>query len=168
MGDYLEPLEIREGLYYRLHRFDHPFGPEHALTLPRVPDGYQPPVDDERFDLRIPKRGYSSFWNPHHIAEYVQEMNWEPDDARVIAFYGVPVGEGYDGEPRVMPADSRIIEEIPWDDFLDRLEVTPNGYGRWHEHTWGDGPDGRIVDDGYRTMAELAREHDQDTPGISF
>ena len=158
--NYLQPLPIRTGLYYRVHKRDAPFGPEHARTVPNVPMGYKPVIDDPKYDLSIPKEGYSAFWNPHHVEQYVRSMGWTPeeDDVRVIAFEADPVGEGYDGEPRVMPRSDEIVGEVEWPDFLDQLEVTPNGYGMWHEHTWGDGPEGKVADDGYTQIGGIRTE----------
>ena len=158
----LQPLPMRNGLYYRVHRRDAPFGPEHASTVPNVPPGYKPVVP--RLDLSIPKEGYSAVWNPHHLEQYVTHMGWTPEDdnVRVIAFEGTPVGEGYDGEPRVMPDSEKLVGEVEWLDFLDQLEVTPDGYGRYYEHTWGDGPDGKIADDGYTTLGAGAGKGEGD------
>ena len=148
-----EPLPMENGLYYRWHPYARPFGREHASTVPFIPDGLEGTVADR---YREPRPGFSCFWNPHHLAQYLAAMHWTPDPAEgcVLVFYGEPVGEGYDGEPRVLPS-SEILERISWDEFEFRLELSSDGYGRWDEHTWGDGPEGKIADDGYRTLAQL-------------
>jgi hypothetical protein len=136
-------------LYYRAHRADQPFDVEHASTAPIcIPEG----TVAERF--RAPKPGYSAFWNPHHVQEYLDQMHWDPEveGRSVLAFQGTPIGEGHDGEPRVIPTSDQPDFIMSWEDFTDALEITSNGYGRWDEHTWGDGPDGQLADDGYISL----------------
>lgn len=156
--DYLlEALPVEAGLYYRLHPEAAPFGPEHASSTPLVPEELlqNPDWIGHSRGFAEPKPGYSAFWNPHHLEAYIREMGWESEGRRVIAFRGEPVGQGWDGEPLVMPHSAKIEAEIGWEQFCDRLEVTADGYGRWHEHSWGDGPGGPIVDDGYRRLRSL-------------
>jgi len=153
----LAPLRIEAGLYYRLHLEGAPFGPKHASSAPSVPEEVlaNPEWIGHSRGFAEPRPGYSAFWSPHHLEAYIGDMHWETEGRRVILFRGTPVGQGYDGEPLVLPASERMEEEIDWDSFCARLELTPDGYGRWHEHTWGDGPDGPLADDGYRRLSDL-------------
>jgi hypothetical protein len=144
------PLPVSEGLYYRLHGRDEEFGPEHAST-----QNIGEPPSPDLAKYWEPKPGYSAFWHPHHLAQYLSEMGWndpgELRNSRVVAFRGRPIGEGADGEPRVMP-DSGGHDSMPWHEFEERLDATPGPGTRWHQHTWGEGPNGQMVDDGYRTI----------------
>lgn len=143
-----QPLPMDDQLYYRAHHADAPFGIEHAQSAPiegaDIPEQYI-----------TPKEGYSAFWNPHHLRQYMDEIGWDTNQRNVVAFRGKAVGSGVDGEPLVMPHTDQPETTMPYQDFLHRLEYTPNGYGQWHEHTWGDGPNGQQVDDGYRTLGEI-------------
>jgi 2'-5' RNA ligase len=159
------PLPMENGLYYRLHTVGAPFGPEHASTVPPIPEEVAASSEVMR-GLATPKPGYSAFWNPHHLVQYAEAMSWEPTKVRVLAFRGTPIGEGSDGEPRVMPDSTKVEARMGWQKFVDRTDWTPNGYGMWHEHTWGDGPDGRIADDGYRTLAQLGDKGDMTNPEL--
>jgi 2'-5' RNA ligase len=153
-GEQLTALPMENGLYYRAHHPDAPWwGTEHAETVPIEDNGIS---DTMREKYRKP--GYSSFWNPHHLSEYMSHMSWDPQDRWVVGFRGKPVGEGIDGEPRVIPTSSVPEFAMPWQDFEDNLEATPNGYGKWDEHTWGDGPDGKMADDGYRSFREASHQ----------
>jgi hypothetical protein len=93
------PLPMEDGLYYRLHGKDQPFGPEHASTRNI---GEAPHPDLAKY--WEPKPGYSAFWNPHHLHQYLDEMGWRDEEhlknSQVLAFRGRPIGEGADGEPR--------------------------------------------------------------------
>ncbi len=151
----LQEVAIEEGLYYRLHLKSAPFGPEHASSKPFVPDEVlaNPDWIGHSRGFADPRPGYSAFWNPHHLEQYIKQFNWDFCDSQVIAFRGEPIGQGYDGEPLVMPS-SEILEVFDFEDFCYRLEITANGYGRWDEHSWGDGPNGQICDDGYRLLGE--------------
>lgn len=143
-----QSLPMDDELYYRAHHVDAPFGVDHAYSAPiegaDIPEQYT-----------VPKEGYSAFWNPHHLQQYMEEMGWDTQPRNVVAFRGKAVGSGLDGEPLVMPHNDKPEATIPYQDFLNRLEYTPNGYGQWHEHTWGDGPNGQQVDDGYRSLGEI-------------
>ncbi len=145
-GERLTSLPMENGLYYRAHKADAPWGSEYAESTPLEPglEHYGRP-------------GYSAFWNPHHLREYMNEQRWNPENEGrwVVAFRGTPIGGGVDGEPRVRPSSPTPEFALPWSEFEDRLENTENGYGKWYEHTWGDGPEGKIVDDGYRTLKDL-------------
>jgi len=147
----VKPLRMEPGLYYRSHSRSAPFGPEHASTKNI---GEAPHPDLAKYFE--PKKGYSAFWDPHHVQQYHQEMGWddpaEKKQSKIIAFRGTPVGEGGDGEPRVVPHSSKPEESMSWQHFEDRLEVTQGSGSRWDDHTWGDGPEGQQVDDGYRTI----------------
>jgi 8-oxo-dGTP diphosphatase len=151
-------LPVEDGLYYRTHHKDAPFGPEHASTR-----NIGEPPSPEMAKYWEPKSGYSAFWSPHHLSQYHDEMGWSGDmqDRRVLAFRGTPVGEGADGEPRVMPHGDKPESSMSWRQFQKRLEVTPEEPTRWDQHTWGEGPSGQMVDDGYRTIAALQPGPDQ-------
>jgi 2'-5' RNA ligase len=166
------PLPMENGLYYRLHTVGAPFGPEHASTVPPIPEDVAA-QSEVMGGIATPKPGYSAFWNPLHLVQYAERMGWADRNdegapvyvggskgVRVIAFRGTPVGEGSDGEPRVMPESSKVLGRMSWQRFADRVEATDAayGYGRWDEHTWGDGPNGRITDDGYRSLAQLGEK----------
>lgn len=140
------PLPMHNGLYYRAHNPEAPWGSEYAETTP-----LEPGLEHYR------KPGYSAFWNPHHLREYMNEQRWDPENEGrwVVAFHGTPIGGGVDGEPRVRPSSPTPEFALPWSEFEDRLENTENGYGKWYEHTWGEGPEGQIRDDGYRSLGEL-------------
>src|SRR5208282_5396941 len=145
---------MENGLYYRAHHPDAPWwGGEYAETAP-VEDSGIPNALREKYR----KPGYSSFWNPHHLSEYMSHMGWDPQDRWVVGFRGRPIGEGIDGEPRVMPISPVPEFAMPWQRFEDNLEATPNGYGKWNEHTWGEGPEGKMVDDGYRTLKQASHQ----------
>jgi hypothetical protein len=94
-----EPLPMEEGLYYRTQHKDAPkFSRANATT---APIGESPHESLNKHWQ--PKEGYSGFWNPHHVEQYHEEMNWPLKGRKVIAFRGTAVGEGSDGEPRVVP-----------------------------------------------------------------
>jgi hypothetical protein len=150
LGKQFDPLPMEEGLYYRSHPRGVPFGREHATTKPI---GEPPHPDLAKY--WEPKEGYSAFWNPHHVEQYHEEMGWSMKGRNIVAFRGRAVGEGSDGEPRVVPTEDKPVMRLSPKQFGERLARTDNGYGRWHEHTWGDGPRGRQVDDGYRTLGEM-------------
>jgi 8-oxo-dGTP diphosphatase len=157
-----KPLRMEDGLYYRTHHKDAPFGPEHATTKP-IGDAPSPGME-KYWKL---KSGYSAFWSPHHLHQYHEEMGWSGGDSdirdrRVIAFRGTPVGEGSDGEPRVMPHSSEPEESMSWSHFQKRLNATPETGSHWDDHTWGEGPHGQQVDDGYR---RIGRREAVITPG---
>ena len=103
-----------------------------------------------------PKEGYSAFWSPHHLHQYLNEMGWDSGakGSKVIRFQGTPVGEGADGEPRVMPHNDKPDESMSVSQFRKRLDITPHHSPGKHysDFTWGEGPEGRIVDDGYRSL----------------
>lgn len=140
-------LSVEAGLYYRFHHRDAPFGPDDAATrnLGTPPDGL------ERY--WEPRSGYSAFWHPNHLYQYLEEHGWlDADDAcerQFVAFHGRAVGEGADGEPRVIPDSTQPVEVLSLEEFVARM---PEAGTRWSQHTWGDGPDGPQVDDGYRTL----------------
>ena len=142
------PLDIEPGVYYRLHPSGRPFSREDASTR----NIGEPPHPDLA-KYWEPKRGYSAFWNPHHLDQYLSRdfrgMSWGNGHpgSRVYVFRGTPVGEGADGEPRVMPYDDRPLGVMTLAQFRRRLEITDDGYGVWYEHHWDDGPDGPQVDD---------------------
>jgi len=149
----LKPLPVEEGLYYRTHHKDAPFGREHAFTK-NIGEAPSP----EMAKYWEPKPGYSAFWHPHHLKQYHDEMGWSDDmkDRRVLAFRGTPVGSGADGEPAVMPHGDRPETSMSWGQFRKRLEVTSEPSTRWDDHTWGEGPNGQMTDDGYRTIGVLS------------
>jgi 8-oxo-dGTP pyrophosphatase MutT (NUDIX family)/mRNA-degrading endonuclease RelE of RelBE toxin-antitoxin system/2'-5' RNA ligase len=144
------PLPIEDGLYYRSHPTDAPFGRGHAITK-----NIGEPPSPEMAKYWEPKPGYSAFWNPHHIDQYHDEMGWDFKKRKIVAFRGKPIGEGADGEPRVMPDSDKPEFTMTPAEFHRRLDVTENGYGRWNEHTWGEGPKGQQVDDGYRSLNQI-------------
>lgn len=153
-GDQFKPLPMEEGLYYRSHPKGVPFGPKHAATKPiNEPEQKGSGLSaDTHARVFGEKPGYSAFWNPHHVEQYHNEMGWSMKGRKVVAFRGTPIGEGSDGEPRVMPADKKPEFSLSPKQFENRLGHTDNGYGHWNEHTWGEGPKGQMVDDGYRTL----------------
>lgn len=143
-----QPLPMDDYLYYRAHHTDAPFGVDHARSAPiegaDIPQEYM-----------TPKEGYSAFWNPHHLREYMDQMGWDMEPRKIVAFRGTPWAGGVDGEPLVTPHSNQPEFELSWPEFEHRAEYTPNGYGQWGEHTWGEGPNGRLVDDGYRNLGEI-------------
>jgi 8-oxo-dGTP diphosphatase len=161
----VKPLPVDEGLYYRTHHKDAPFGREHASTQ-NIGD----PPSPDMAKYWEPKPGYSAFWSPHHLHQYHAEMGWDsPEEMkgrRVLAFRGTPIGEGADGEPRVMPHSDKPEASMSWGHFRKRLEVTPEEPTRWDDHTWGQGPHGQMVDDGYRTLGGREAVRWSPTSGI--
>jgi 2'-5' RNA ligase/ADP-ribose pyrophosphatase YjhB (NUDIX family) len=151
----VKPLPVEEGLYYRTHHRDAPFDREHAFTK-----NIGEPASPEMAKYWEPKPGYSAFWNPHHLDQYHREMNWddpaEMKGRRVLMFRGTPVGSGADGEPAVMPHSDKPEASMSWGQFRKRLEITTEPATRWDDHTWGQGPNGQMVDDGYRTIHQAA------------
>jgi GNAT superfamily N-acetyltransferase len=146
----MSPLPMANGTYYRLHAPHRPFSREDASTR----NNGEPIKGMEKY--WEPKQGYSAFWNPHHIKQYLDEMGWEggAEGSHVLRFRGKPIGEGADGEPRVMPDSDHPDESIPVSDFMDRLEISHGAGDDYRDHTWGEGPEGRIVDDGYRSLSD--------------
>jgi len=147
------PLGMDNGVYYRLHPKDRQFSRADATTknLGSSPS----PSMDKYFE---PKQGYSAFWDPHHLNQYLGEMGWDGKSAKgskVVKFHGTPVGEGGDGEPRVMPHTDKPDESMSLKKFRSRLEITPGTSDHWDDHTWGDGPKGQQADDGYRTLGQI-------------
>lgn len=155
-GRPLQPLPVEDGLYYRAHHKDAPFGREHAST-----QNIGEPPSPEMAKYWEPKPGYSAFWHPHHLRQYLDEMGWSDADdmkgRRVLMFRGAPVGEGADGEPRVVPHADKPEASMSPGQFRRRLEITPEPGTRWDDHTWGQGPSGQVADDGYRTILGAAR-----------
>ena len=149
-------LPVEDGLYYRSHPRGRPFSRADATTknLNTPTTGAFAP-GGALHHITQPKPGYSAFWNPHHVEQYHREMGWSMKGRKIVAFRGTPVGEGGDGEPRVVPHFDRPEFTLHPDRFAEHLERTQDGYGRWNDHTWGDGPNGRLVDDGYRTLGQL-------------
>lgn len=152
-GDPLTPLEMGDGVYYRLHNKDRPFSRADASTKN---NGTSPHPGMDKYWEKKP--GYSSFWNPHHLHQYLNEMDWDKGEkgSKIIKFRGTAVGEGADGESRVMPHTDKPEETMGVNKFRDRLEVT-HGYSDRGQHTWGDGPNGQQVDDGYKTLGEITK-----------
>lgn len=150
----IKVLPVEPGLYYRFHHKDAPFGPEHASsTNLHVPEGAQ----YDRY--RQPKPGYSAFWHPEHLSQYLSDMGWdEADDAkdrRVIAFRGKPIGEGADGEPLVMPHSDKIERSMS----LKRArDSSPEAGTRWDHHYWNDGPQGPQAEDDRQTLGEMFKD----------
>jgi len=154
----------QEGLYWRAHVRKLPFDAEHAWSKPVGPG------NEDSTDVR---RGYSSFSNPYHLAQYMPEFFGEDSNHRnVIAFHGHHVGTGTDGEPLVVPeADhsccGRVVhDQMPWHEFERRAWDTGHhpDYiepGPWESRPWlresvlekaaAYDPDGRLA----RTTADL-------------
>lgn len=146
-------LPMENGLYYRSHPKDRPFSREDATTqnLAAPTTGSFAP-GGSLHHITQPKEGYSAFWSPHHVAQYHEEMGWSMKGRKIVAFRGTPVGEGADGEPRVMPEHDKPVATLSPKQFTERLDYTQHTGTSWGEHTWGEGPKGRIVDDGYRNV----------------
>lgn len=145
----IKPLPVENGTYYRLHAPDREFSRADASTRN---NGEAPNEHMKKYWDK--KDGYSALWSPHHLHEYLGEMGWDKGakGSKVIRFQGTPVGEGADGEPRVMPHSDKPDETMSVKRFRDRLDITPHPGTSYHDHTWGEGPQGRIVDDGYRSI----------------
>jgi hypothetical protein len=61
-------------------------------------------------------RGYSACWSSEDLMAYFAERGEPADtDGQVIVFTGQRVGNGFDGEPLVVPAE--IIHLMTWSTF---------------------------------------------------
>ena len=169
-----DPLPIENGLYWRVHPKGRPLDTENAHTAPHIHEDILKARGEDIGHWRRP--GYSAFWNPHHVAEYAEAMGWEnrgdeedtvgENETEVIGFRGHAVGEGYDGEPAVMPHSETPEHRMTWQRFKDRLDFTPHGYGSWHEHHWSDQPDPEKLKHAHLEGGTDPEDEDSDDPEV--
>lgn len=125
----IKPLPMGPEIFYRMHPKGRPFSKADASSV--IFDWNEYPESIKEITKSRP--GYSAWANPAHLRQYVEEMGWDTTDP-ILAFKGRKVGEGFDGEPLVEPSGPPI-EKIRWEDFVDRIEVTPQAleFPRWGE-----------------------------------
>lgn len=95
------------GTFYRVHWADCPaFSPENAESA----------LWGAGRDDATP--GYSACWDADDLMQYFREHGEPAADEKVIVFEGRHVGQGFDGEPLVMP--TRVVETLTWAEFTAR------------------------------------------------
>lgn len=148
----VKPLPMGPGIFYRLQG-EKPFEADPTSTVSREHISYEEAErafgKDHAERYFTPQKGYSAFPNPEHVRQYVEEMGW--DEGKVVAFRGAIIGSGFDDEPLVKP-EGGVIETIEWEDFTDRIEITPGAthYPDWSSNADGGGRDYEIPGQGPR------------------
>jgi hypothetical protein len=65
------------------------------------------------------QRGYSCCYSSEDLTAYFTARGIAGDDDTVIVFAGTRVGNGFDGEPLVVP--TRVVERITWAQLRARV-----------------------------------------------